>query len=201
MESQIWHLPAGSMAPWREGSEKGQWPLLALLPDTSLPPCMPLCLSRCNPGAGVHKERVWVSPCVGSLRGTTWDSSSFFSWLSPCWFLQPKIVGTYLPVTGTLGWGIWCGAWAPCSWDIYPKFLSTTRGCGTSPFYIFMSPTSLDGCGFFKSVVVRLLFIMISDGSEWWFFYILVVILMWSCEEVSHVCLRCHHDRKPDLQF
>ena len=27
MESQIWHQPASSVALWREGSEKGQWPL------------------------------------------------------------------------------------------------------------------------------------------------------------------------------
>ena len=39
-------------------------------------------------------------------------------------------------------------------------------GCGTSPFCIYAPPTSLDGCGFFNSVVVRLPFNSISDGSE-----------------------------------
>ena len=34
-----------------------------------------------------------MSPCVSSLRGTTWDSSSFFHWLNPHWFLQPKLWG------------------------------------------------------------------------------------------------------------
>ena len=52
--------------------------------------------------------------------------------------------------------------------------------------------TSLDGCGFFNSIVVRLPFNSISDGSECWLFYILVVILIWLCEEVSRVYL-CHH--------
>ena len=32
---------------------------------------------------------------------------------------------TYLPSTGILGWGTWCGSGTPCSWDIPPKFLST----------------------------------------------------------------------------
>ena len=36
MESQIWHQLAGSVAPGRVGLEKGQWPLLTLMPDTSV---------------------------------------------------------------------------------------------------------------------------------------------------------------------
>ena len=57
-------------------------------------------------------------------------------------------------------------------------------------------PTSLDGCGFFNSVVVRLPFHSISDSSEWWWFYISAVILMWLCEEASHVYLCRHLDWK-----
>ena len=79
----------------------------------------------------------------------------------------------------------------------YPsEFLSTTHGYGTSPFCISAPPTSLNGCGFFNSVVVRLPFSLISDSSEWWLFYALVVILMWLCEEMSHVCLCCYLDQK-----
>ena len=43
MESQICHQLAGSVALWLRGGEgldKGQWPMLALMPDTSVPPCM-----------------------------------------------------------------------------------------------------------------------------------------------------------------
>ena len=40
---------------------------------------------------------------------------------------------------------------------------------------------------FFNSIVVRLPFNSISDGSEWWLFSILVVILMWLCKKASHV--------------
>ena len=46
-----------------------------------------------------------VSPCVCSLRGTSLGSRIFFHQLNTHWFLQPKIVGTYIPGTGTLGWG------------------------------------------------------------------------------------------------
>ena len=67
MESQIWHQPAGSMALWAEGSEKGQWTLLTLMPDTSVPPVCHSCLSSCYPqcwrSEGVSLSRwvhVWV---------------------------------------------------------------------------------------------------------------------------------------------
>ena len=95
-------------------------------------------------------------------------------------------MGTYLIDIGTLGCEAWCGARTPCSWDMPPKFLSTPHGYGTSPFHISTPPTSLDGCGFFNSVVVRLPFNSISDGSEWGLFYMLAVILMWLCEPCLH---------------
>ena len=46
-----------------------------------------------------------VSPRVGSLRKTAWDSRSFFHQLNHHWFLQPEIMGSYLPGIETLGWG------------------------------------------------------------------------------------------------
>ena len=98
----------------------------------------------------------------------------------------------YLPGTETLGWRACCGAGTPHSCDISAKFVSTTCGCGTSPLRVCAPPISLDGCGFFNPIVVRLPFDLISVGSEWWLFCILVVILLWLCERVSHVCL-CHH--------
>ena len=36
MDSHIWHLPAGSMAFWTEGSEKVQRPLLTFLSERQL---------------------------------------------------------------------------------------------------------------------------------------------------------------------
>ena len=70
----------------------------------------------------------------------------------------------------------WCWAGTPCSQDIPPEFFSSTYEYGTSLFCICAPSTSLDGCGFFNSIVVRLPFNSISEGSEWWLFCILVVI-------------------------
>ena len=80
-------------------------PALAFMPETSVPPYMPLMpfklLSWCW-----SSEGVWLSSlCVASLRGTAWDSRSFFHLLDPCWFLQSEGMGTYLPSTLTMGWG------------------------------------------------------------------------------------------------
>ena len=89
----------------------------------------------------------------------------------------------------------------PCSQDTLPEFSSTTRGRGISLFHVCTPPTSLDGCDYFNSVVVRLPFRSIPDFPEWWLFYILLVILLWLCKEASHVCL-CHHlDRKINWIF
>ena len=38
MESPLWYLPAGSIACWKEGSEKEQWPLPAILSERKLFP-------------------------------------------------------------------------------------------------------------------------------------------------------------------
>ena len=125
----------------------------------------------------------------------------FLPQLNPLWFLQPEVVGTYLPGTGTLGWGAWCVFETPCSRDIPPEFYPAHLCVG--PAYCGSGPdsTSLDGCGFFNSVVVRLPFSFISDVPQWWLFYVLVVILMWLWQEESHVCLRCHLDQKWSVCF
>ena len=109
--------------------------------------------------------------------------------LNPCWFFLPEGMGTYLRDTGTLGWGPGVGLGLSCSWLSPPRFLYTTCGYVTSQFCI---SAPLDGCCFFDSVIFRLPFNSISDGSVWWLFYILVVILMWVCEEANCVYL-CHH--------
>ena len=69
-----------------------------------------------------------MSLCVGleELIGL----QQFFHQLNLCWFLQPEVVGIYLPGTGTLGWGAWYVSGAPCSQDIPPEFLFTTNGLG-----------------------------------------------------------------------
>ena len=214
MECHIWPLPACSLTVWGGGFIKGtvSSPHLSVWEKAVhqlLPWCQTLqffpichwCLSICYPRAGVQREWVWVSPCVGSLRGTAWDSRSLFHWLSPCWFLQPEVMGIYLLGTRALGLGAWCAAGTPHSWDIHPEFLSTTHGCGTSLFCFSTHPISQDGCVFFNSVVVCLPFHSICDGSEWWLFYILVIILMWLCKETSHVYLCLHLDQNSTISY
>ena len=163
------------MALWGDGSERGQGPLPTFLSgrklsSTSLLDTRYFSSSLYATGAFqaailVLELRASIRPFVSSLRGTAWTSRSFFHQLSPHWFLQPEVMRTYLPSTGTLGLGVLFGARIPHSKDIPSKFLSTTAVYGTSPFHVSTPPTSLDGCGFFNSVVVRLPFNLISDSS------------------------------------
>ena len=99
----------------------------------------------------------------------------------PSWHWNPRLVG--------LMWG-WDSLFLryPCQMFIHHTWVRD------QPVPNFSLLTSLDGCGFFNSVVVRFPFNSSSDIREWWLFYILVIIWMWLCEEVSHVCLCCHLD-------
>ena len=164
-ECQMLH-PAGSVA------------LPAFLSGRKLSPSSRLdsshfILSLCATGTSQAATWCWSlegmnlnNYMCGFFRGTAWDSRSFSYRLNLCWFLQLEVMGTYLPGTGTLGLGPWCGAGTPCSLDIPPKFLSTICWCGTSPFCLSAPATNLDGCGFFNSIVVTLLFNSISASSE-----------------------------------
>ena len=212
MESELWHLPAGSVALWAWVQKRDNGLFLLSVWEKAVPQISPWyqtlqflpvchwCLLSCFPHAGAQREWVWVSLLATLLRWTAWDSRSFFHQLNPCWFLQPEVMGTYLPGTGTLDWGpgLGLGLLTP---KIPPEFLSTTCGFETSCFHISTSPTVLDGCGFFNPVVVGRPFISISDSSEWRMFYSLVVILMWLFKEVSHVYLHLCLDQKSDGRF
>ena len=182
----------------REGLAKRKWPLLTLMLNASVSPCILLVLFQ-------------AAMQVLELRESESERGE-----SICAFFKRNCLGLqkFLPPTQSLlvfavrscgdlsswHWNPQLGAWywsdTPHSWQIPSEFLSTTCGCGTSLFHICISPTSLSVCGFFNSIVVRLPFNPISDGSEWWLCYILVVILMWFCEEASHVYLCRHLDQK-----
>ena len=103
MESLIWQQPGGSVALHGEGLEKGQWPLLAPMPDTSASPNIPLVPFKLPPWSWSSEEvkSEYVNLYVGSLRGTASGFRSFFRQLNPHWFLQPEVVETYLHGTGT----------------------------------------------------------------------------------------------------
>ena len=176
MESKIWHLSASSMALWVQKRDNGlclpfcceksvlQAP--TLMPDTSGPPCVPLVPYKLPPWCWSSEGMGLSKFMCGFFKGNFLALQKFLPPTLPHWFLQLEVMGTYLPGTKILGCGAWCEAGTPHSQDIPLEFLSTTRGCGTSPFHISTTPTSLGGCGFFNSVVVRIPFNSISDGSE-----------------------------------
>ena len=60
----------------------------------------------------------------------------FFHQLNPCGLLQPEVVGTYLPGTGTLGYGAWCAAGTPCCKisfsNFYPPHVDVGPACSAS---------------------------------------------------------------------
>ena len=114
MESQIWHQLAGSMGgAFRKGT------IASAHLDArhfSFPLCVICAFRAATPVLELRGSKSeWVSLCVESFRGSAWGSRSFFHQLNSCWFLQPEIVGTYLPGPGTLGWGFCCGVGTPCS--------------------------------------------------------------------------------------
>ena len=183
-----------------KASSKEQWPLPALLSERKLPlqffpwcwiiqflPIYLWCLSSCCPHAGAQREWIWVSPCMGPLRGSAWDSRSFHLSQSQ----SPLVFTTKSYGTGTLGWGGLVWGWDPsllggtsASQDISPSFYLPHIGVGPACFAFCSSYNSW--CGFFfNSVVVGLLFSSVYSHSEWLLFCSLVVILMWLWEEVS----------------
>ena len=129
VESHIWYQPASFVSLCGEGSEKGQWPLpvflsrrkcppaLALMPDTSVPPHMPLVpftmLPQCwsSEGVSVSNSLCGVRPFKRRLL-RIWQ---VLLPLQPPLVLQPEVMETYLPGTGTVGWRTWCRAGTPHS--------------------------------------------------------------------------------------
>ena len=115
-ESQIWHQPAGCVVLWGRVQKRVNGlclpfclreschPVLTLMPDTSVPlqfhPVCHWCLTKSM--CGIFKRNclgfLWYLPLTQSLL-----------------VFAARCYGTYLPGTGTLGWGAWRGAVTPCS--------------------------------------------------------------------------------------
>ena len=161
------------------------------MPDTSVSPWIHTtgAFQATTPALEFRGSKFEVSLCVGSQRGTAWGSRNFFHQLKPASFCNQK-----LWTRKFLALEPWAGT--PPSQEVPPKFLSTICGWQTSPFWVCAPPINQGGYSFFNSVVVRLPYNLISDGSKWWLLYILVVILTWLCQEASHVCLCLHLDWK-----
>ena len=229
LESHIWHLPASSVARWWNGSKKWQWPLTAflsvescppdcaLMPDIPGSPCMSLVsfnlLSWCWRSEGVSMNK---SLC-GLFKKNSLGLQKFLLPTQSLLVFAARNYGdlsswSWIPGLECLVWGCplidftllisnQVASYHSSLLRYHSQNLSTTHRCGTSLSCVSTSPTSLDGCGFFNSVVFRLPFNLISDSSEWWLFCILVVIFIWLCEEVSCVYLCRHLDHKPLISY
>ena len=139
-------------------------PAPALIPDTSVPPCMPLVPFKLLPWCWSW-EGVSLSKFVCSFFKRNCLALQKFlpPTQSPQDFCSQKLWGpNFLALEPWVRDLVW-------SWDslflIYPSWNSSaTCGCGTSLFHVSAPPTILDGCGFFESVVVRLPCNSVSDS-------------------------------------
>ena len=165
IESQIGHQPASSVALCRESLGKGQWPLPTFLSGRKLSP---------NSSLDARHQFLPVCQC--------WSSEGVSLINSVCGFFKGNCLGfqKFLPLTQSLlvfaarsygdlsswywnpglGGQVW--GWA----SLFPIYLSQIFIHQMYLFHISTPFTSLDGRGFFNSVVVRLPFNSISDCSE-----------------------------------
>nr|KAF6382411.1 hypothetical protein mPipKuh1_008798 [Pipistrellus kuhlii] len=121
------------------------------MPDSPGSPCM---TSEPLSGAGAQRKQNYVSSCAGTLRGIPGTPAASVSLShNPHWFLQPEVMGNYLPSSGTLGWGSGVGLASLLLTgglgDILPHSRYTTRGCWASPFCASTPPTSLNALSSF----------------------------------------------------
>ena len=93
MESQKWHLPVGSVVLCGEGSEEGQWPLLTLMPDTSVSPWIHTtgAFQATTPALEFRGSKFEVSLCVGSLKGTAGNPAVSSTNSIPAGFYNQKL--------------------------------------------------------------------------------------------------------------
>ena len=150
-----WHQPVGSV-----GAEFRKGPMASAHPNArhfSVSLYITGAFQAATLGAGAQRE--WL--CLGE---------------SICGFFKRNCLGLqkFLPPTHSPLYGLRSG------WDSslprYPFWIFIHQTwVRTILFCVCTTPTSLDGRGFFNSIVVRLPFHSISDSSEWWLLYILVV--------------------------
>ena len=128
MESQIWRLPANSVVLCVCGSGSGvrkgtmasahfsvwEKTVTQLPSDTSVSPCTTLLpfnfLPQCWSSEGVSLNKLMYV----FLKGNCLGLQNFLPLTQSHWFLQPEVIQTYLPGTGTLGQGAWYGVGTPC---------------------------------------------------------------------------------------
>ena len=188
--ASAWHL---------EFCQGGSFPpTLTLMSDTSVSLCIPLVpfqlLLLCWSPKGVS-----LSPkCVGPLRGDSWDSYSFFCHPKPHWFLQPELMGTYLPGSGTLAWVVWCGAGSFVPKVSFLIFIHHT--CVWD--HVFCISMSLPLLPIWMNVISLISWLsdfhtaQFSDNSGWYLFCSRVVIFFCGCSRRRAMFTYIHLDWK-----
>ena len=158
MESQIWLMPAGSMALGVEGSEKEQWPVPALLSRRNLPPppsAFTLVLGQSSSPPYISDAFQSPAPML-ELRGRESSKSVHGRLRKRCQRVQQFLSSTALIPTGFYSLKLWRLLFLALEpWDgrrrmgldpsllrYCSQFLSATHGCGINPFHVSAPPTS-----------------------------------------------------------
>ena len=194
MESEIWHPPAGSVALWVRVQKRDNGLCLSfcweksfpqLLPWFQIPPLPAEChwhpLS-CHHSAGDQREWVWVSLCVGSLKGTAWDSAVSYTNSVPDGFCSQKLRELiFLELVPWIVGPVWGWDWLLSPQISLLNFYLPHMDVGpTHSTSLPLPPVWMDMVS-----LIRLPFSLIFDGCEWWLFYNLVVNLIWLCGEAA----------------
>ena len=193
MESQIWHPPAGSVSLGRGVLWKGTMSSVTggclsvrekALPQL-LPWCQPLqfllvfhwCLSSCYSSAGWSSEGVSLNKSMCAFfKGNCLGLHKFLPLTQSPLFFSARSCGNWPswhwnPGLGNLVWG-WYSSLLRHPSQIFIHHIQMWD----QPVLCCHRSYSLDGYGFFNSVLTRLPFNLIFGGSEWWLFCVLVVI-------------------------
>ena len=183
--------------PWRFVWEEDVSQHLPWYQTLQVLPICHCCPSSCCPDA--EDQRMCVSPksVAGSLRGDSWESWNFFCHSNPHWFLQPEVMGIYLP--GVEPWAGWSGlGLGSLTLKVsLPIFICHVCVGPPIPHLQVSAPlTHLDDCGFFNFLVVQLHTPQFSDNYEWYLFCSLFVIFAVGVQggKLFYLCL--HLDQK-----
>ena len=103
---------------WRFAQHSYLFPVTSLTPHMPLVPLPALALVL-NPRGG---RSVYVLSLCGPFKQSLLKIWQFLLPPKPNWFLQPEVMGIYLPGTGTLGYADWSGAGFAGSQGILPNF-------------------------------------------------------------------------------
>ena len=164
MESQIWYQPTGSVG---EGLAQANGLCSPQCQTLQFLPVYYWCPPYCHPSAGTQRESVLVGDSMCgfprmNFLGLQQPASSTNS--IPAGFCSQKLWGLIFLALEPWAGGPSVGPGLRALKISLPNFYP--HGCRASPFCICTPPTSLDGCGFFNFIVVRLPYNLISDGPD-----------------------------------